>query len=588
MDQVLSRRLAAVLCADIAGYSALVGADESGAISALKGHQTAVIEVLTRHGGRVVDLAGDGLVAEFGSTVSAVEAGLAMQALMAERNVAVPEGRRMLFRVGINQGDVVHDEAHIYGDGINIAARLQSIAEPGGVYVSGKVHEEVRDRMKAVFRDLGEKRLKNIARPVRVFEVMTAASGKRARLPDGVTVEPRRPSVAVLPFDNMGGNSEQEYFADGVVEDIITALSRFKDFAVIARNSSFVYKGRAVDVRQVSRELGVRYLLEGSVRKAGQRLRITAQLIDAATGAHLWADKFDGTLEDVFDFQDRITATVASIVEPTIRWAEIERSRRERPDSVEGYDLYLRALPMHLSQTESDNAEAVSLLLRAVELEPNNPTYLVYAGNAMLHRWSQGWPPLGEDDDRRGIELVERALANARDDAVVLSLASMMLIHNLKDYDRGLELSRRAVTLNPNNLTVIMFAGIVQLHLGDLDQAVAYCEHAIRLSPAVDGSYWPLTAIAHVHLIRGEYEQAIAWAKRSVSSNPSFVCTYWMLAAASAHLGRMDEARRHVATLRRLAPETTVQMIWDGQPQRDPGRLQAVLDGLRLAGLEEA
>jgi len=587
MDQVLSRRLAAVLCADIAGYSALVSADESRAIAALKGHQTAVIEVLQRFGGRVVDLAGDGLVAEFSSTVSAVEAGLAMQAMMAERNVPVAEGQRMLFRVGINQGDVIHDETHIYGDGINIAARLQSIAEPGLVYVSGKVHEEVRDRMKANFRDLGDKRLKNIARPVRVFEVTLGPKGKRPRLPDGVTVEARKPSVAVLPFDNMGGDSEQEYFADGVVEDIITALSRFRDFAVIARNSSFVYKGRAVDVREVARELGVRYLLEGSVRKAGNRLRITAQLIDAATGAHLWADKFDGSLEDVFDFQDRITATVASIVEPAIRWAEIERSRRERPDSVEGYDLYLRALPLHMSQTESANAEAVALLQRAVELEPNNPTYLVYAGNAMLHRWAQGWPPIGEDDDARGIELVERALAQARDDAVVLSLASMMLIHNLKDYDRGLELSRRAVALNPNNLTVIMFAGIVQLHLGDLDEAMAYCEHAIRLSPAVDGAYWPLTAIAHVHVIRGEYEQAIAWAKRSVSSNPSFVCTYWMLAAANAHLGRRDEARRQVAMLKRLAPESTVQLIWDGQPQKEPGRLEAVLEGLRLAGLEE-
>ena len=545
------------------------------------------MEVLQRFGGRVVDLAGDGLVAEFSSSVSAVEAGLAMQATMAERNAPVPEGQRMLFRVGINQGDVIHDETHIYGDGINIAARLQTIAEPGQVYVSGKVHEEVRDRIKVTFRDLGDKRLKNIARPIRVFEVSLGPKGKRPRLPDGVTVEARKPSVAVLPFDNMGGDSEQEYFADGVVEDIITALSRFKDFAVIARNSSFVYKGRAVDVREVSKELGVRYLLEGSVRKSGQRLRITAQLIDAATGAHLWADKFDGTLEDVFDFQDRITATVASIVEPTIRWAEIERSRRERPDSVEGYDLYLRALPMHLSQTESANAEAIALLLRAIVLEPGNPSYLVYAGNAMLHRATQGWPAIGEDDTRHGIELVERALANARDDAVVLSLVSMMLIHNLKDYDRGLELSRRAVALNPNNLTVTMFAGIVQLHLGNLDEAVAYCEHAIRLSPAVDGSYWPLTAIAHVHLIRGDYVEAIAWAKRSVSSNPSFVCTYWMLAAANAHLGRLDEAKRHLATLKRLAPESTVQLIWDGQPQKDASRLSAVLEGLRIAGLEE-
>ena len=587
MDQVLSRRLAAVLCADIAGYSALVSADESGAISALKGHQTAVIEVLTKHGGRVVDLAGDGLVAEFQSTVSAVEAGLAMQALMAERNAPIPEGRQMVFRVGINQGDVIHDDTHIYGDGINIAARLQTIAEPGGVYVSGKVYDEVRDRMKAAFRDLGERKLKNISRPVRVFEVTTGVATKRSRLPDGVAVEPRKPSVAVLPFDNMGGDSEQEYFADGVVEDIITALSRFKEFAVIARNSSFTYKGRAVDVREVSRELGVRYLLEGSVRKAGNRLRITAQLIDATTGAHLWADKFDGSLDDVFDFQDRITATVASIVEPAIRWAEIERSRRDRPDSVEGYDLYLRALPMHLSQTEAANAEAIALLLRAVELEPHNPTYLVYAGNALLHRAAQGWPPMGADDNRRGIELVEEALASARDDAVILSLCSMMLIHNLKDYERGMELSRRAVSLNPNNLTVMMFAGIAALHLGSLDDAIAFSEHAIRLSPALDGAHWPLTAISHAHVVLGNYEEAIGWAKRSISANPSFVCTYWMLAAANAHLGRLDEAKRHVAALKRLAPETTVARIWNGQPQKDPARLQAVLDGLRLAGLEE-
>ncbi len=586
MEQVLSRRLVAVLCADVAGYSALVGEDESGTVAALKGHQIAVLELLQRHNGRAVDLAGDGIVAEFPSTVSAVEAGLAMQELMAERNADVPAGKRLIFRIGINQGDVVHDDTHIYGDGINIAARIQTIAEPGRVYVSGKVYEEVRDRLRAGFRDLGDKDLKNIARPVRVFEVV--AEGKStvpARRFGPMT--PRRPSVAVLPFDNMGGDSEQEYFADGVVEDIITALSRFKDFAVIARNSSFVYKGRPVDVREVSRELGVRYLLEGSVRKAGQRLRITAQLIDATTGAHLWADKFDGSLEDVFDFQDRITATVASIVEPAIRWAEIERSRRERPDSIEGYDMYLRALPMHLSQTEAANAEAIGLLLKAIELEPNNPTYLVYAGNAMLHRSAQGWPAIGADDHQRGTELVERALANARDDAVILSLCSMMLIHNRKDYDGGLELSRRAVALNPNNLSVMMFAGIAQLHLGSLDDAIAYSEHAIRLSPAVDGAHWPLTAISHVHLIRGEYDEAIAWAKRSMSSNPSFVCTYWMLAAANAHLGRMDEARRHVAALKRLAPESTVSLIWNGQPQKDPSRLEAVLEGLRLAGLEE-
>ncbi len=587
MEQVLSRRLAAVLCADIAGYSALIGADESGTVAALKGHQTAVLQLLQRHGGRVVDLAGDGIVAEFSSTVSAVEAAVAMQALMSERNAEVPVNKRMIFRIGVNQGDVVHDDAHIYGDGINIAARLQQIAEPGGVYVSSKVFEEVRDRMKDGFRDLGERVLKNIARPVRVFEVVTGTA-RSTRPPEFGPVTPRKPSVAVLPFDNMGGDSEQEYFADGVVEDIITALSRFRDFAVVARNSSFVYKGRAVDVRQVGRELGVRYVLEGSVRRSRDRLRITAQLVDAMTGAHLWADKFDGKLDDVFEFQDQITLKVASVAEPTIRWAEIERSRRERPDSVEAYDLYLRALPMHLSQTRDANAEAIALLLRAIELEPNNPTFLVYAGNAMLHRSTMGWAATGTDDTALGIELVERALANARDDAVVLSLSSMMLIHNLHDYDRGLVLTQRAVESNPNNLTVMIFAGITHLHLGSIDGAIAFSEHAIRLSPSLDGAHWPLTAISHAQMIKGSYEEALVWAKRSISANPSFVCSYWMLVAANAHLGRMDEARRHLATLRRLSPGVTIAQVWAAQPQKDPSRVAAILDGLRLAGVAEA
>lgn len=586
MEHVLSRRLAAVLCADVAGYSALVGADESGTVAALKGHQTAVLQLLQRHGGRVVDLAGDGIVAEFSSTVSAVEAAVAMQALMAERNTDVPANKRLVFRVGVNQGDVVHDDAHIYGDGINVAARLQQIGEPGGVYVSGKVFEEVRDRMKTGFRDLGERELKNIARPVRVFEVVTSTS-RSTRSPEFGPVTPRRPTVAVLPFDNMGGDSEQEYFADGVVEDIITALSRFRDFAVIARNSSFVYKGRAVDVRQVGRELGVRYVLEGSVRRARDRLRITAQLVDATTGAHLWADKFDGKLDDVFEFQDQITLKVASVAEPTIRWAEIERSRRERPDSVEAYDLYLRALPMHLSQTRDANAEAIKLLLKAIELEPNNPTFLVYAGNAMLHRSTMGWPAIGTDDTATGIELVERALANARDDAVALSLSSMMLIHNLRDYDRGLVLTQRAVETNPNNLTVMIFAGITHLHIGSVDDAIAFSEHAIRLSPSLDGAHWPLTAISHAQMIKGNYEEALVWAKRSVSANPSFVCTYWMLVAANAHLGRMDEAKRHLTTLKRLSPGVTIAQVWAAQPQKDPSRVAAILDGLRLAGVAE-
>jgi adenylate cyclase len=581
-NESVSRRLAAILAADIAGYSKLMGADEVATVAALKAHQTAIVPLIAAAGGRVVDLAGDGILAEFQSVVAAVNAAIALQALMAERNAEVPLHRRLQFRVGVNLGDVIYDDARIYGDGINIAARLQAIAEPGGICISGKVYDEVADRLAGPFSDMGERELKNIARPVRVY----AVGGKEAAPVRDLGAV--LPSLAVLPFQNMSGDPEQDYFADGVVEDIITALSRFKSFAVIARNSSFIYKGRAVDVRDVGRELGVRYVLEGSVRKAGDRLRIAAQLVDAESGGHIWAQNFDGTVDDVFDFQDGITRDVVGRVEPRIRDAEFERSRRERPGSMEAYDLYLRASAKNYTQSAEDNAEADRLLAAALRIEPDNTVYLGLAVQNLQHRGSMAWPPVRPDDERRGRELVARALPLAGDDAETLAYCASALIHVQKDYDRGMDLIRRAVEINPNNLTVVACASVAHLHCGKIADGITFAEHSLRLSPGDLGAHWSLTAISHAHMALGDYEEALVWARKSLNANSRFPCTYWMLVAGNAQLGRLDEARRHLKTLLEMQPELTVAKIHAGQPQQKPDRLAAILEGLRLAGMPEA
>jgi TolB-like protein len=447
--------------------------------------------------------------------------------------------------------------------------------------------------MKVEFADLGEQTLKNIARPMRAYQVISGRSTPKTEPtpPEPAStrpVLPDKPSLAVLPFENMSGDAEQEYFADGVVEDIITALSRFKSFAVIARNSSFVYKGRAVDVRQVAKELGVRYVLEGSVRRSGERLRITAQLVDGTSGTHLWADRFEGAVAEVFDAQDRITESVATIVEPQIREAEIERSRRERPGSVAAYDLYLQGLQEFRTTSLEGNAAAYALFSAAVALEPNNGVFLAKALHALEHRSVMGWPMLTGDDKAECRELIRQALANAPDDASVLATCGIALIGPAREYDLGLAMLRRAVEANPNHFQAVINAGIGNIHCGSLDDALTYFHRALRLSPADPDAFVALAGIAHVHVILGNYAEALPPAERSLTINASFNPTYWILIAANAHLGRMDEARRFLAALKAVAPNVTIASLKAGQPAKYPSRLAPILDGLRLAGLEES
>jgi TolB-like protein len=386
----VERRLTAIRAADVAGYSRLMGADEEGTLAQLKAHRSALVDPkIKEHRGRIVKTTGDGMLVEFASVVDAVRCAVEVQRGMAERNANVPQERRIEFRVGINVGDIIIDGDDIYGDGVNVAARLEVLAEPGGICVSSRVQEDAEGKLNITFENTGEQQLKNIARPVRVYRVRLSgpAEGQRSALP-----LPDKPSIAVLPFQNMSGDPEQEYFADGIVEEIITALSRFRQLFVIARNSSFTYKGRAVDVKQVGRELGVRYVLEGSVRKAGNRVRITGQLIDAMTGGHLWGDRFEGALEDIFDLQDRVTTSVVSAIAPKLEQAEIERANRKLTENLDAYDHYLRGLASLYQLTNRNSLdEALRLFQRAIELDPTFAPVHASAAWCYSHRKTQGW-----------------------------------------------------------------------------------------------------------------------------------------------------------------------------------------------------
>ena len=396
-----------------------------------------------------------------------------------------------------------------------------------------------------------------------------------------------RPSIAVLPFQNLSGDPAQDYFADGIVEDITTALSSFHSFAVIARNSSFTYKGRAVDVRDVGRELGVRYILEGSVRKSGERLRVTAQLVEAASGAHLWARKFDGTLADVFDMQDDITAQVAGIVEPSIQAAEIDRARRKPPQSLDAYDLMLRGMHKYYSVKPEENEEAISLYLRAVELSPDYGLAWCYLAWAVQFRVTMGWPSFTADDFANSLAFTERALSLAQGDAVILSQAGVTLSNTHRQYERGLAICRNALEANPNNAMVLSAVAVSFLHCAGLDEAEPLFMRSMRLSPIDPTSHWPLTGVAHVHMARGQFEEALHWADRSLAVNPKFGCTYWMLIAGNAMLGRMEEARACLGRFLTIEPTVTISLIARGQPDRYEDRCASIYQGLRLAGLPE-
>jgi adenylate cyclase len=517
---------------------------------------------------------------EFPSVVDAVECAVAMQAVMAQRNEGVPIDRRMLFRIGINLGDILIEGDDIVGDGVNIAARLEAIAEPGGICISSSAYDQVRGKVPVEFTDLGEQTLKNIARPIRAFavrgkgEATTASKGATLPLPD-------KPSIAVLPFQNMSGDPDQEYFADGMVEDIITALSRFKSLFVIARNSSFTYKGKPVDIKQVGRELGVRYVLEGSVRKAGDRVRITGQLIEAATNNHLWADKFDGAIEDIFSLQDRITSAVVVSISPAVQRAEIERARRKPTDRLDSYDLYLRGAAL-LRTGALD--EARTYFLRATE---NDPEYSVaYAMLALTYSYQQATSglTLSAEERLKAIRFANAAASLAADDAFPLAVAGHVLTYIGRSYDRGSSMTAEAVALNPNLATAWHAQGWVALMCDEPERAIEAFEQLLRLSPLDPLRPWAWNGTAFALFCLGRYAEGCDAAAKSVQVRAD-AHSLGALIINSNCAERMDKARQAVAHLLQLRPEFRASDSVEAYPIRSVVTRDRIFKALQTAGL---
>jgi TolB-like protein/class 3 adenylate cyclase len=595
-----TRRLAAILAADVAGYSRLMGADEEGTLERLKALRCELIDPkIAEHHGRVVKTTGDGVLVEFASVVDAVRCAVAVQQAMPDRNTEVEADRRIELRIGINLGDVIVEGDDLYGDGVNIAARIEALADTGGVFVSNTVHDHVRDRLPFVFEDLGEHRVKNIARPVRVYRVRPEGPFPSSLLPGldpEITGEgsagiarvgaaeplplPDKPSIAVLPFANMSGDPEQEYFVDGMVEEIITALSRIGWLFVIARNSTFTYKGRPVDVKQVGQELGVRYVLEGSVRKAGQRVRITGQLIDALAGTHLWADRFDGSLEDIFELQDRVAVSVAGVIEPALQAAEMRRSAARPTIDLTAYDLYLRALASFFPITKERIFAALGFLEQAIAIDRHYGPALSWAATCHVRLVREGWAEEPETSRRKASDLARQALQVAENDPGILANSALVLARG-EDIGAMIGLVDRALALNPSFARGWYVSGFLRLWAGQPDLAIAHAETALRLSPRERVGV-PLEVIGAAYFVKRQFDEAASKLLLAIQDNPGATASYRLLAACYAHMGRLDEARAIVARLRAITP----LVVPSDLPYRNPEDRALLLSGLRLAAGE--
>jgi len=581
-----TRRLAAVLAADVAGYSRRMGADEEGTLERLKALRRELTDPkIKEHHGRVAKTTGDGILIEFGSVVDAVRCAVEVQREMAERKVDVPPERRIEFRMGINLGDIIRDGRDIYGDGVNVAARLEALAEPGGICVSRVVRDQVRDKLAFSFQDMGEQQVKNIARPVRVHRILL---GERPSPPEPVIetpsqsplILPDKPSIAVLPFQNMSGDPEQEYFADGMVEEIITALSRIRWLFVIARNSSFTYKGHAIDVKQVGRELGVRYVLEGSVRKAGGRVRITAQLIGAETGAHLWAERFDGSLEDVFELQDTVAASVAGVIEPQVQAAEMRRSSDRPTNDLTAYDLYLRALaPIRSGEWEKERyLQGLDLLGQAIKRDPRYGPALALRAFCHMALHLGGWTNDGGFNRNEAVQLARRALRVAGDDPTVLGNVAYVLGYSGEDLAAATALIDHSLELNPSFAQGWGWSAWLRLWAGQPDIAIEHFQACLRLNPR-DRRAGSFLGIGVGHFFARRFDDAKAMLLSSLQEIPTWVPTYRFLASCYAHLGRLDEAREIIRQLRTITPV----VIPSAEHWRNPEHRELYLSGLRLA-----
>ena len=580
-EQRVQRRLAAILAADVVGYSALMQRAEEATYAEFERLKRELIEPsLSRHEGRLIKTTGDGALAEFASPLAAMRCAVEIQDHLASGSSP------LTLRVGLNLGDViVGQDGDLYGDGINIAVRLEGTADPGGILISEKVYSEVEGKLDVDFEDRGEQQLKNISKPVRAFAVRAGAHSALIDRLSAAPPLPDKPSIAVLPFENMSGDPEQEYFADGMVEEIITALSRFKSLFVIARNSSFTFKGRAVDVKEVGRRLGVRYVLEGSVRKAAGKVRITGQLIDAVTGAHIWADRFERDLTDVFALQDEVTVAVVSAIQPKLLQTEIALAARRRPENLTAYDFYLRAMQQFYSLTTREGlAEAIRLAHRALELDPRFGRAAAQAGLCHMQRvlWNYAIDP--QFERKEAIRLLRLALSVDDGDPETLGMASVISAYMVGDSEAEIEMADRAVALNPNSFYVWVGRGHVYRIAGLPEEAVRSFERAIRMSPADPRLHFTFVGMGMAFIELGRFDEAIVAGKKALRQGPALGGAYHCLASAFAHLGRDAEAREAAARLLEVDPAFTISARMG---RRRQSHLKLLIEGLRKAGLPE-
>ena len=587
-----ARRLAAILAADVVGYSRLMGEDEAGTARAVREHREAARPIVAGLGGRIVKTTGDGLLLEFPSVVAAVECAIAIQKLMVERNAETPEAKRIVYRIGVNLGDVLIEGDDILGDGVNIAARLEGICEPGGVLISGTAYDHVRGRIDADFVDLGEKDLKNIARPVRVYAVKTGSEALRPRRPPPSRTRqgPPRLSMVVLPFANIGGDPEQEHFVDGVTESLTTDLSRIRGAVVIARNTAFTYKGKPLDVKTIGRELNVRYVLEGSVQRGGNRMRVNVQLIDAETGNHLWAERFDKPLADLFDMQDEIVARLAGALNAQLVAAEARRAEQApNPDSM---DLYFQGMAWLNKGTTPDNvAQARSFFDRALTADPDNVDALIGSAIADVVAGASAFVADPVAAFAAAEAKLTKALSLVPDHARAHMYLGLVEIWT-KRAAQGIAECEHALALDRNLASAHPFIGLGKIFIGRAEETEAHIAEALRLSPRDTMAYvWVSHAgLAKLHL--GSYEQAVAWFRRAIEANRNYPQPHFVLGAALAQLGRLDEAHSAVKAGLALNPAFAVsraRAVWTAMSD-DPtylAQLEPILEGLRKAGVPE-
>ncbi len=578
----MERRLAAILSADVVGYARLVRADEEGTIAALRALRADLIDPeLSEHHGRIVKLMGDGMLVEFPSVVDAVRAAVAIQSALAARNEDLGADRGIEVRVGINLGDVIVDGDDIQGDGVNVAARLEGIAPPGGICVSGMVHEGVRDRIDTPFEDLGERELKNIERPVRVWQWTPKAAAPPAREPSPST---DRPSIAVLPFDNMSRDPEHEFFADGISEDIITALSKISRMRVIARNSTFAYKGRARDLRDVARDLGVRYVLEGSVRSGGNRLRITAQLIDADDGSHVWAERFDSTIDDIFDIQDEITKEIVTALRVKLTDGEDARMMARGTNDVEAWQLCVRAVDLILKFNTTDYLEARALAEQAVARDPNYAYALATVGLTYWWDGRLGFTSDSEAKFARAGAYAEQAMAI--DDTVSWAIA--LSVHVAISQGREHEahgIARRGIEVSPGSADLRAILALSLAQVGENLESVGHCRAAMSLNPFYPN--WYRNVLIRNLVILGEFDEALIYLDEVGRREPSHLGTWVYKAYVFTMIGRREDAEKAIGEVKTRAPNLRLDHVPGLLIIKNKGATERIVEGLRAAGFPE-